>query len=72
MYYFYFNFPNFNDRTILIHRKECGFCKSETGSTYNGFWAGPFSKMKDAEICLQTFNGFLKKNFEFAKCRCCQ
>ena len=50
------NFPNYKDKEILIHKNNCGFCKNETGNTTNGFWAGPFTKIEDAEINLIKLN----------------
>jgi hypothetical protein len=57
MYYFYINFPNFNDRTILIHHGTCGRCQNgngQRGSGTNaiGFWAGPFQTYNDAHGAL--------------------
>jgi hypothetical protein len=59
MYYFYINFPNFKDRTILIHNGDCGNCQNgigmnDIGSNERGFWAGPFKDLNQAEQALQS------------------
>ncbi len=72
MYYFYLNFPKYKDKEILIHKKNCGFCKNETGNTINGFWAGPFTKIEDAEINLIKLNNLVIHKFKYRKCSCCK
>lgn len=72
MYYFYLNFPTYKDKPIKIHNKECGFCNPETGCTYNGFWAGPFVNINDAETSLKNLNKLMSVKFEFGKCSCCR
>jgi len=72
MYYFYLNFPNYKDKEILIHTKNCGFCKNETGNTRNGFWAGPFNNLEDAETNLKSLNNLVIHKFKFRKSSCCK
>ena len=59
MYYFYINYPNFKDRTILIHNGDCGQCQNGngmqgSGSNERGFWAGPFEELIHAEEALKS------------------
>jgi hypothetical protein len=71
MYFFYLNFPTYKERTILIHKKECGFCKNEIGNTNNGFWAGPFQNLYEIESSLKKLNNLMIIKFQFKNCSCC-
>ena len=75
MYYFYINFPTFKNRTILIHKGECGDCqngngKRNIGSNHRGFWAGPFKKYDQAYSALSKLQSKFRNPPEIGDCRC--
>jgi hypothetical protein len=76
MYYFYLNFPNYKTKAINIHHESCGDCKSGHGkkdslSNKNGFWAGPFYSICDAEDSLNKLLSLVEFKFTFKKCSRC-
>ena len=76
MYYFYINYPNFKDRTILIHDGECGHCQNgngmrESGNNEKGFWAGPFKDLSQAEQSLQSLIKFFNHKPPIDNHSCC-
>lgn len=75
MYYFYINFPTFKNRTILIHKGECGDCqngngKRNVGSNEKGFWAGPFKKYAHAYSALSKLQSKFRNPPEIGDCSC--
>ena len=77
MYYFYINYPNFKDRTILIHHGDCGQCQNGTrkqgaGSNEKGFWTGSFAKLSDAETALELLVKLFKNPPNTENCSCCK
>jgi len=76
MYFFYVNFPNFKDRTILIHKANCGHCQNGIGmkvlgSNERGFWAGPFKELNQAEESLNNLIKFFNHKPEIGNHTCC-
>jgi hypothetical protein len=77
MYYFYINYPNLKDRTILIHHGDCGNCQNGTGkqgsgSNEKGFWTGSFSSLSDAETALELLVKLFKNPPNTGNCSCCK
>ncbi len=77
MYFFYFNFPNFKSKPIVIHHSKCGNCNSGEGklgsfSNRNGFWAGPFKDTIELEEALNRLNNLLLTKFTFTYCKHCK
>jgi len=77
MYYFYINYPNFKDRTILIHYSDCGNCQNGTGkqgsgSNEKGFWAGPFKELIHAEEALKSLIKLFNYQPEIGNHSCCK
>jgi len=75
MYYFYINFPTFKQRTILIHKGECGDCqngngKRNIGSNEKGFWAGPFKKYEHAYSALSKLQSKFQNPTKIGDCNC--
>lgn len=76
MYYFYFNFPNYKSKNIIIHDENCGDCKSGHGklgslSNSNGFWAGPFKTVEDVELALGRLLNIVDDEFKYKRCSRC-
>ncbi len=77
MYYFYINYPNFKDRTILIHNGDCGQCKDvygmfDSGSNEKCFWAGPFKELNHADEALKSLIKLFNYEPEIGNHSCCQ
>jgi hypothetical protein len=77
MYYFYINYPNFKDRTILIHNGDCGNCQSGTGkqgagSNEKGFWTGSLSNLSDTQTALELLVKLFKNRPKTGNCSCCK
>lgn len=76
MYYFYFNFPNYKSKSIIIHDGNCGDCNSSQGklgslSNSNGFWAGPFKTVIEVELALNKLLKLVEHKFNYEKCSRC-
>jgi hypothetical protein len=55
-YYLYYNEPNKNEKDIMVHKHDCGFCSWGSGNGReskkagrNGVWIGPFETPNQAE-----------------------
>jgi hypothetical protein len=76
MFYFYINFPNSRNHTIQIHSGDCGFCQNGNGmhdstNSENGFWAGPFPNLQQAEVTLQRLINLFQNPPNIANHSCC-
>lgn len=77
MYYFYINFPSFNDRIIKIHLAECSRCnhgKGQNGDEFSnekGFWVGPFDKYPNTVSALEKLTSKFKSTVKFEDCKFC-
>lgn len=77
MYHFYLNFPNYKTKNIKIHHQDCNDCnlghgKQNSLSNINGFWAGPFNTIKDAEDSLNRLLNLVSNKFKFNICSRCK
>ena len=76
-FYFYVNFPRFFEKSIFIHKNNCGHCKDGNGkrgtsSNEKGFWAGPFKKYEHASEALWKLNEKFQNPPTIEDCDCIQ
>jgi hypothetical protein len=77
MYFFYINYPNIRNRTILIHHSDFGQCQNGngmhgSGSNERGFWACLFKDLNLAEQLLQSLISLLNHQLPTGNHSCCK